>query len=93
LSGTATTDGTKTETPEDEAAVLSIGEVSERIGLSAHTVRFYEQEGLFFAPERCWSTTVHRGGCRMAPRLLEAPLVGHAAAVHPPLRGTRVKGQ
>jgi DNA-binding transcriptional MerR regulator len=48
----ATTDTTKTEIPVDEAAVLSIGEVSQRIGLSAHTVRFYEQEGLFFAPVR-----------------------------------------
>ena len=30
----------------------SIGEVSELTGLTTHTVRFYEQEGLFFAPVR-----------------------------------------
>jgi DNA-binding transcriptional MerR regulator len=47
----ATTDATKTERPEDKA-VLSIGEMSERIGLSVYTLRFYEQEGLFFAPPR-----------------------------------------
>ena len=29
---------------------LSIGEVSALTGLSAHTLRFYEQEGLFVAP-------------------------------------------
>lgn len=29
--------------------MLTIGEVSARIGLSAHTLRFYEQEGLFEA--------------------------------------------
>jgi DNA-binding transcriptional MerR regulator len=48
----AKTDAIKTEVPKDEMAVLSIGEVCARIGLSAHTVRFYEQEGLFFAPVR-----------------------------------------
>jgi len=31
---------------------LSIGEVSAQTGLTAHTLRFYEQEGLFFAPVR-----------------------------------------
>jgi len=31
---------------------LSIGEVSARIGLTTHTLRFYEQEGLFAAPVR-----------------------------------------
>ena len=31
---------------------LSIGEVSALTGLSAHTLRFYEQEGLFVAPVR-----------------------------------------
>jgi DNA-binding transcriptional MerR regulator len=31
---------------------LTIGEVSELTGLTAHTLRFYEQEGLFFAPVR-----------------------------------------
>src|ERR1700761_8763529 len=30
----------------------SIGEVSDLTGLTTHTVRFYEQEGLFFAPVR-----------------------------------------
>jgi DNA-binding transcriptional MerR regulator len=31
---------------------LTIGEVSALIGLSTHTLRFYEKEGLFFAPVR-----------------------------------------
>ena len=31
---------------------MSIGEVSALIGLTTHTLRFYEQEGLFFAPVR-----------------------------------------
>jgi DNA-binding transcriptional MerR regulator len=31
---------------------LSIGEVSARTGLSTHTLRFYEQEGLFVEPVR-----------------------------------------
>ncbi|MEU4235315.1 MerR family transcriptional regulator [Nonomuraea sp. NPDC026600] len=31
---------------------LSIGEVSERSGLSVHTLRFYEREGLFANPVR-----------------------------------------
>ncbi|MGC4867790.1 MerR family transcriptional regulator [Micromonospora sp. DT53] len=35
-------------------ASLSIGQVAERTGLSVHTLRFYEQEGLFISP-------VHRG--------------------------------
>jgi DNA-binding transcriptional MerR regulator len=30
----------------DSALRLSIGEVAERTGLSAHTLRFYEREGL-----------------------------------------------
>ena len=33
-------------------ATLSIGEVSALTGLTTHTLRFYEQEGLFFAPVR-----------------------------------------
>jgi DNA-binding transcriptional MerR regulator len=33
-------------------ATLSIGEVSARTGLSTHTLRFYEQEGLFVGPVR-----------------------------------------
>ena len=35
-----------------QKATLSIGEVSELTGLSAHTLRFYEQEGLFVDPVR-----------------------------------------
>ena len=33
-------------------ALLSIGEVSGRTGLPTHTLRFYEQEGLFAFPVR-----------------------------------------
>jgi len=33
-------------------ATLTIGEVSALTGLPTHTLRFYEQEGLFFAPVR-----------------------------------------
>jgi DNA-binding transcriptional MerR regulator len=32
--------------------MLSIGEVSAQTGLSTHTLRFYEQEGLFVEPVR-----------------------------------------
>jgi DNA-binding transcriptional MerR regulator len=32
--------------------LASIGEVSERTGLSTHTLRFYEKEGLFIEPVR-----------------------------------------
>ncbi|MFG1915435.1 MerR family transcriptional regulator [Micromonospora sp. NPDC048898] len=35
---------------------LSIGQVSERTGLSVHTLRFYEQEGVFVSPVRRGST-------------------------------------
>jgi DNA-binding transcriptional MerR regulator len=38
------------ETPVRPA--LSIGEVAERTGLSTHTLRFYEREGLFVEPIR-----------------------------------------
>jgi DNA-binding transcriptional MerR regulator len=31
---------------------MTIGEVSERTGLSAHTLRFYEQQGLLVEPVR-----------------------------------------
>jgi len=31
-------------------STLTIGEVSGLVGLPTHTLRFYEQEGLFFAP-------------------------------------------
>ncbi|MFD3972326.1 MerR family DNA-binding transcriptional regulator [Streptomyces cyaneofuscatus] len=31
---------------------LSIGQVAERTGLSAHALRFYENEGLFLTPVR-----------------------------------------
>ncbi|MBS2538964.1 MerR family transcriptional regulator [Catenulispora sp. NF23] len=33
-------------------STLTIGEVSELTGLTTHTLRFYEQEGLFIAPVR-----------------------------------------
>jgi DNA-binding transcriptional MerR regulator len=32
--------------------MTTIGEVSAQTGLTAHTLRFYEQEGLFLAPVR-----------------------------------------
>ena len=32
--------------------IWTIGEVSTLTGLTTHTLRFYEQEGLFFAPVR-----------------------------------------
>jgi DNA-binding transcriptional MerR regulator len=35
-----------------EETTLTIGEVSALTGLTTHTLRFYEQEGLFFAPVR-----------------------------------------
>jgi DNA-binding transcriptional MerR regulator len=38
--------------PTGREPTWSIGEVSELTGLTTHTVRFYEQEGLFFAPVR-----------------------------------------
>ena len=47
----------------EQQPTWSIGEVSELTGLTTHTVRFYEQEGLFFAPgaaERGWAPRVHR---------------------------------
>lgn len=34
------------------AEILSIGQVAERTGLSADTLRFYEREGLFAVPVR-----------------------------------------
>ena len=44
---------TAAEEPTDHAEpTWSIGEVSDLTGLTTHTVRFYEQEGLFFAPVR-----------------------------------------
>jgi DNA-binding transcriptional MerR regulator len=33
-------------------STLTIGQVSELTGLTTHALRFYEQEGLFFAPVR-----------------------------------------
>lgn len=33
-------------------AGLSIGQVAERTGLSAHALRFYEREGVFLSPPR-----------------------------------------
>jgi len=35
-----------------EETTWTIGEVSALTGLTTHTLRFYEQEGLFFAPVR-----------------------------------------
>jgi DNA-binding transcriptional MerR regulator len=35
-----------------ETTLLSIGEVAERTGLSVHTLRFYEREGIFANPVR-----------------------------------------
>ena len=32
--------------PSEEEALLKIGEVAERVGLSLRTIRFYEEEGL-----------------------------------------------
>jgi DNA-binding transcriptional MerR regulator len=44
---------TAAEEPTDHAEpTWSIGEVSDLTGLTTHTVRFYEQEGLFLAPVR-----------------------------------------
>jgi DNA-binding transcriptional MerR regulator len=42
------------DTPPDMEPRLGIGQVAERSGLSIHTLRFYESEGLFATP-------VHRG--------------------------------
>jgi DNA-binding transcriptional MerR regulator len=39
-------------TTGESAATLSIGEVSALTGLTTHTLRFYDQEGLFVAPVR-----------------------------------------
>ncbi|RFA11778.1 MerR family transcriptional regulator [Subtercola boreus] len=36
----------------DSDATFTIGEVSGLTGLTTHTVRFYEKEGLFFGPVR-----------------------------------------
>jgi DNA-binding transcriptional MerR regulator len=36
----------------DQATQLSIGQVAERTGLSVHTLRFYEREGIFAQPIR-----------------------------------------
>jgi DNA-binding transcriptional MerR regulator len=36
----------------EQQTTWSIGEVSALTGLTTHTLRFYEQEGLFFAPVR-----------------------------------------
>jgi DNA-binding transcriptional MerR regulator len=43
---------TAEQEPTEQEPTWSIGEVSELTGLTTHTVRFYEQEGLFFAPVR-----------------------------------------
>ncbi|MDN6555159.1 MAG: MerR family transcriptional regulator [Acidipropionibacterium jensenii] len=39
-------------TMQTETKTFTIGEVSALTGLTTHTLRFYEQEGLFFAPVR-----------------------------------------
>jgi hypothetical protein len=39
----------------------TIGEVSTLTGLTTHTLRFYEQEGLFFAPVRRYAQLVPGG--------------------------------
>ncbi|SFK95999.1 MerR HTH family regulatory protein [Streptosporangium canum] len=48
--------------PEVEQDLLSIGQVAERTGLSVHTLRFYEREGILANPvsrgpggRRCYS--------------------------------------
>ncbi len=43
-------DATRPGLPEGGQALLRIGEVAERLGLSLRTIRFYEEEGLV-APE------------------------------------------
>lgn len=40
------------DSPAGAADTLTIGEVSGLTGLTTHTLRFYEQEGLFVAPVR-----------------------------------------
>lgn len=47
-----TTDTETTDTAETAETFLSISEVSALTGLTTHTLRFYEQEGLFVAPVR-----------------------------------------
>ncbi|WP_431277416.1 MerR family DNA-binding transcriptional regulator [Leifsonia poae] len=34
----------------ETAGTMSISDVAERTGLSTHTLRYYEREGLMFAP-------------------------------------------
>lgn len=48
--------------PEDETALLKIGEVAERVGLSLRTIRFYEEEGLVVPDRRT------EGGFRLYSR-------------------------
>ena len=50
MTTTTTTSGAGPST--GPGAGLRIGEVSERTGLSVHTLRFYEKEGLFVEPVR-----------------------------------------
>jgi DNA-binding transcriptional MerR regulator len=47
---TMTTTPTASTDPAAPARKLSIGQVSELTGLSVHTLRFYEDEGLFIEP-------------------------------------------
>lgn len=43
---------TRMATTSERAQTFTIGEVSALTGLTTHTLRFYEQEGIFFAPVR-----------------------------------------
>ncbi|WP_413100057.1 MerR family DNA-binding transcriptional regulator [Streptomyces sp. Inha503] len=54
-----------------EKSVLTIGEVSALTGLAAHTLRFYEQEGLLTAcsPSRTARRTARSG--RLALPLIQ----------------------
>ena len=62
---------------------LSIGEVSALTGLTTHTLRFYEQEGLFAAPVRrnaAGRRVFTADEVEWAESVREAALVGDATA-------------
>ncbi|GAA1879717.1 MerR family DNA-binding transcriptional regulator [Streptantibioticus ferralitis] len=76
--------------------MVSIGEVSKRTGISTHTLRFHEKEGLFFDPIRiCYEpvgsgsgalggeglTLVAGGGYVMWSSLVQPVHFHHARAV------------
>ncbi|MER5523857.1 MerR family transcriptional regulator [Streptomyces sp. NPDC002677] len=44
----------------EHAGTMSISDVAERTGLSTHTLRYYEREGLMFAPVDRASSTHRR---------------------------------